>query len=115
MRTPKAGEHWVWLPCEKHQFKQLRDLVLEGRDHEDQPVWVQETTLEHIRCGCRFPADDPAGALRDLRADEARHESEMRARMVAILYQKPQRRFDFPWLLILAAMAVVMYFVLFRH
>lgn len=117
MRTPKAGEHWVWLPCEKHRFGQLRDLVVEGRDFEDQPDFVQEEQLEHIRCGCRFPAEDPETALADLRRDEAQYEAQMRAKMAAIL-RPPEREssFSVPWLVlvILAAMAVAMYFAVFR-
>lgn len=119
MRTPKIGEEWVWMPCERHRFKQLRDLVVIGRDHEDQPDFIRAMELEHILCGCRFPADDPVAALADLRRDEARHEWEMRAKMSAILYRPSEPMtlpFDFPWLVlaIFGVMAAMMYFVLFR-
>jgi hypothetical protein len=117
MRTPKLGEEWVWLPCEKHRFKQLRDLVWIGRSHEDQPEFVQEMELEHIRCGCRFPADDPAAALADLRRDEERHKAEMLSKLAAIQYREPRLlSFDVPWLLlaILGTMAALMYFGVFR-
>lgn len=117
IRTPKYGEEWVWLPCEKHRFKQLRDLVVIGRSHEDQPEFVREMELEHIRCGCRFPADDPVSALADLRRDEARHEWEMRAKMAAIMYPSEVERPSvvyWPYVWALVAMAVVMYFAVFR-
>jgi len=118
MRTPKAGEHWVWLPCEKHGFTQLRDLVVEGRDFEDQPEFVQKEQLEHIRCGCRFPAEDPDAALADLRRDEAEYEAQMRAKMATILHPpRPERSSSVPWLIlvVLAGMATLMYFAVFHH
>ena len=116
MRTPKAGESWVWLPCEKHRFTQLRDLVVCGLDHEDQPPWAQEMQLEHIRCGCQFPADDPDAALADLRRDELKAEWEMRAKIAAIMAPGPAPQYlsSIPWLVlaILATMAALMYLAL---
>lgn len=116
-RTQKVGEEWVWLPCEKHRFKQLRDLVICGRDFEDQPESVQADIMEHIQCGCQFPADDPVAALADLRRDEARHESEMRAKIAAIMYPAPREYgSNVPWLVlaILGTMAAFIYLVIHR-
>ena len=115
VRTPKAGEHWVWLPCEKHRFKQLRDLVVEGRDFEDQSEIAQYEIMEHVRCRCRFPADDPTKALAALRADEARQAAEWQAKVAAVERREPS--VDPIWLVlgIFVAMAVLIYLVAFRH
>jgi len=85
LRTPKLGETWVWMPCEKHAHKQLRDVVWVGRDFEDQPPGVQDDIMEHILCGCRYVADNPEAAIRELRVDEKRHEWEMRAKIASML------------------------------
>ena len=115
IRTPKAGEHWVWLPCEKHRFKQLRDLVVEGRDFEEQPELAQYEIMEHVRCGCRFPADNPTRALADLRAHEALEAAEWKAKAAAIERREPP--VDPIWLVlgIFVAMAVLIYLVAFRR
>ncbi len=116
-RTPKAGEHWVWKECVKHRFHQLRDLVVVGVDFEDQPEFAQKIIMEHVLCGCQYPAADPEAALRDLRRDEAKYEDEMRAKLAAIMNPPPRSYgFDVPWLLIalLAGMATLMYMVLHR-
>lgn len=117
MKTPKAGEHWVWLPCDKHPVTQLRDLVVEGRDFEDQPEWAQKEQLEHMRCGCRYLAENPDEALAELRRHEAQYEADMRAKMAAILHPPEEKRsFMAPWLLvaILWAIAALIWFVISR-
>lgn len=116
IRTPKAGEHWVWLPCEKHRFKQLRDLVVSGVDFEEQPAFNQQWIMEHVVCGCQYPADDPDLALAALRAYEMRHEAEMRLKVAQIEAGAylPMPLEVSPWwsvLVILAGMGAIMYFV----
>lgn len=115
LRTPKAGETWIWLPCEKHEFKQLRDLVVSGVDHEDQPVWIQELELEHLRCGCRFHVDDPVAALVALRAHEAAQVADLKATITALSKHLPAQERSIPigtvWLIlaILYVLATTLY------
>jgi hypothetical protein len=84
MRTPKAGEHWVWKACDKHRFNQLRDLVVCLMDFEDRSEYVQSYTMEFIKCGCQYPADDPEAAIAALRRDEAHDNAEFMSRLAMI-------------------------------
>ena len=119
LRTPQYGETWVWMPCEKHRYKQLRDVVLVGRSFEDQPTSVQADIMEHVLCGCQYLAEDPAAAVRELRIDEKRQEWDMRAKMAMILAGGPRsgnREASLGWLVpvILGLMAGLMYWFLHR-
>jgi hypothetical protein len=100
MRTPKAGETWVWEKCEKHRYRQLRDVVLIGLDFEDQPPTFQEMILEHIRCGCQHPADDLPAAIRDLRRFEAIEEMEFKVKIQKMIYPE-MPEIPFPWFVVL--------------
>jgi hypothetical protein len=100
IRTPKAGETWVWKPCERHRFKQLRDVVFVGRDYEDLPEDIQRDVMEHLVCGCQYAADDPERAIADLRHDEAKHKAEMLAKVAAIVAEPPKRRLPWRWFLV---------------
>jgi hypothetical protein len=115
MRTPKVGETWVWKACDRHQFKQLRDVTVEGRDFEDQPDFLQEEILQHIRCGCRYPADDPEQAVRDLRRDEDLQRMEMLLTYYNTLHpEKPE--IPFPWFIFLWLLAIAaLLFLILPH
>jgi hypothetical protein len=120
IRTPKAGETWIWMPCDKHRFKQLRDVVLSGVNFEDQPEFNRQWIMEHVVCGCQYPADDPEAAIVALRIDEARHEAEMRFKIAEITMGAyyPQSSEVSPWwavAVILVAIGAAMYFCVFRH
>lgn len=68
VRTPKAGETWVWKDCELHD--QLHDVVVVGRSFEDQPEFIQQHIIARVYCGCQYAADDPDAAVRQLRQRE---------------------------------------------
>lgn len=117
IRTPKAGETWVWLSCDKHEYKQLRDVVWCGVDFEDQPLHIQQMQIEHYICGCQYAADDPEAAIAALRRDERQHELEMRLKVAQIAnaayYPTPTE--VSPWWAVavcLAAMGAAMYLLL---
>lgn len=55
VRTPKAGEDWIYQSCEVHQH--LSDVVLICRSFEDQPDRMKQYLLGLIYCGCFYPVD----------------------------------------------------------
>lgn len=112
MRTPKKGEIWVWKECDKHSGVQLKDVVLVGRDYEDQPEFIQNHIMEHIRCGCQYPADDPSQAINELREYEARQKTEMEARAIAAVFRLDPKPKYFPWMEIFLAIAFLVACVL---
>lgn len=68
IRTPKAGEIWVWKECEFHN--QLRDVVLVVRNFEDHPDFIRQRILGCLYCGCQYASDDAEAAIRELRQYE---------------------------------------------
>jgi len=96
IRTPKAGETWIWDACEFH--RQLPDVVVEGCNFEDQPEFIQQHILGCLYCGCWHAADDPELAIRELRRYEEREKGRVLAKVesvvkVSIEHEKPRGRF----------------------
>lgn len=117
IRTPKAGETWIWMPCDKHGYRQLRDVVYCGRDFEDQPEFAQRKIMENLVCGCQYAADDPGRAILALRAHEYQHEADFRLKVAEIEARAylPEPLEVSPWwavAVILVAMGTAMYFVI---
>lgn len=112
VRTPKAGETWIWKECHKHQFKQLRDVVWCGCDFEDHPPHIQEYLMPFYICGCQYAADDPEGAIRALRIDEELYKSRMMREAALIVAEANEPTgAGFPWVLLwLLSIAVALYF-----
>ena len=81
-------EEWVWLPCDKHGFRQLRDLVVV------QPGYVCEE--RYIKCGCRYKAENPEAELAALRAYEDMERDKMRMMFAAALAPRTPT-WEFPW------------------
>ncbi len=115
VRTPKAGETWIWEKCEKHEFTQLRDVVVEGRNFEDQPPFLQERILEHVRCGCQRPADDHDAAVRDLRRHESLEAMDFMLKIHEAM-NPPPTTIAFPWFVVVWLLTIaVALFMLFGH